>query len=268
LNVALTPLFIDGLGLGVTGAALATNLARGVAVVIGLFQLRQLVGLRYRDLRLRGELVRILRIGAPMAMGTAFFAAVYWALLKTAVSPLGPHINAALGIGFSALEGFTWPIYHGLALAVASYVGRCLGAGRSDLAKQVIWKAAPIASLCGALASLTFFTAGEGLVWLFTGDPVVHQAATEYAIILAASQLFLAWEALGEGVLAGAGDTKTVFWCSAPFNLLRIPLAWFLAFPMGAGAAGIWWAINITTYAKAGCKIWAVSRGKWVHLAP
>ena len=94
----------------------------------------------------------------------------------------------------------------------------------------------------------------------------MHQAATEYAVILAASQLFIAWEVLSEGVLAGAGDTRTVFWYSAPFNLLRIPLAWALASPLGLGAAGIWWAINLTTYAKAILKGWATWRGRWAEL--
>ncbi|HEX2200693.1 MAG TPA: hypothetical protein VHH93_01540, partial [Gammaproteobacteria bacterium] len=55
-------------------------------------------------------------------------------------------------------------------------------------------------------------------------------------------------------------------WYSAPFNLFRIPLAWALAFPLGFGAAGIWWAINLTTYAKAILKGWAAWRGRWAEL--
>jgi MATE family multidrug resistance protein len=201
-----------------------------------------------------------------MAIGTACFALVYWGLLKTSVSPLGAHVNAALGIGFSALEGFAWPLFHGLSLGVASLVGRYLGAGRPDLARQAFLTAIPLSTFLGMTASIVFFFGGETLTAYFTQDPAVHQAATEYAVILAASQLFVAWEALAEGVLAGAGDTRTVFWYGAPFNLLRIPLAWALAFPLGLGAAGIWWAINLTTYAKTILKGWAAWRGRWAEL--
>ncbi len=118
------------------------------------------------------------------------------------------------------------------------------------------------------IASVVFFFGGSTLTACFTPDPAVHQAATKYAVILAASQLFVAWEALAEGVLAGAGDTRTVFRYSAPFNLLRIPLAWLLAFPLGFGAAGVWWAINLTTYAKALLKGWAAWRGHWTEFVP
>lgn len=268
LNVILTPILIHQVGLGIAGAALASNLARGAATAIGLWQLKTITGLKFVDLKPRGQLRRIIRIGAPMAVGTAFFALVYWGLLKTSVSPLGAPVNAALGIGFSALEGFTWPLFHGVSLAVASLVGRHLGAGRPDLARAAFSIAVPISTLLGVIASVVFFFGGAALTARFTEDPSVHQAATEYAVILAASQLFVAWEALAEGVLAGAGDTRTVFWCSAPFNLLRIPLAWLLAFPLGFGAAGIWWAINITTYAKALLKGWAAWRGHWTEFIP
>jgi MATE family multidrug resistance protein len=268
LNVVLTPILIHVAGLGVVGAAVASNLSRGVATAIGLWQLQALTGFSAAELRLGGQIVRILRIGIPMATGTALFALVYWGMLKTSISPLGAHTNAALGIGFSALEGFTWPLFHGVSLATASLVGRCLGAGRPDLARNVLRSALPVSTVLGAVASAAFYLAASPLTGLFTDDPRVHRAAVEYATVLAASQLFVAWEALSEGVLVGAGDTRTVFWFSAPLNILRIPLAWWLAFPLGLGAAGVWWAINLTTYGKALLKGWAAWRGRWVDFDP
>ncbi len=268
LNIILTPFLIHVGGLGVVGAALASNLARALATGIGLWQLHALTGVRITDLRFRGEIIRILRVGTPMALGTALFALVYWGILKTSISPLGAHVNAALGIGFSALEGITWPLFHGVALATASLVGRYLGASEPALARRVLRVAFPLSTGLGVAASLLFFFAGERLTDFFTDDPLVHSAASQYAVILAASQLFLAWEALSEGVLAGAGDTRTVFWLSAPINILRIPLAWIFAFPLGLGASGVWWAINVTTYAKALLKGWAAWRGRWTEIDP
>ena len=111
-----------------------------------------------------------------------------------------------------------------------------------------------------------FFFGGSFLTDLFTDDPRVWEAATQYAVILAFSQTFVAWESLEEGVLTGAGDTSTIFWWSVPLNVLRIPTAWVLAFPLGWGAAGIWWAINVTTILKTAGKGWAVWRGGWTRL--
>jgi MATE family multidrug resistance protein len=187
-------------------------------------------------------------------------------LLYVAISPLGPEVNAALGIGFSALESISWPAFHGISLALASLIGRSLGAGRQDEAWRAIRLTLPWFTGLGLLVSLTFFLAGEWLTGLFTSDPIVHQAAHQYAFILAFSQLFVAYESLADGVLAGSGDTRTILWLSMPLNLLRVPLGWYAAFPLGLGAAGIWWAINLTTVLKAVLKCWAVRRGQWADL--
>ena len=265
LNIVLTPLLIHTAGLGIQGAALASNGSRLVATSIGLYALVKATGLTRDHLGL-GQARRVLRIGAPMSVGTVTYSLVYWALLYVAISPLGPHVNAALGIGFSALEGFTWPAFWGVAMALSSFVGRYLGAGRPDQARAAMKLAFPVLTLLGLGAAAAFYWGGQVLTGLFTHDPQVHAAATEYAMILAFSQVFVAWEALTEGVLAGAGDTRTVFWRSLWPNAMRVPLAWALALPLGFGAAGIWWAINVTTVVKAFWKGHAAWSSRWERL--
>lgn len=266
LNIVVTPLFIFELEWGVAGAAYAANFTRAITTAVGLVLLARRTGLSQKDLRVGPDTTRILRIGVHIASGTVAYALVYWAMLRTSISPLGPTVNAALGVGFSALEGVTWPAFHGVALATASFVGRYLGAGRPDLARRMVWRALPVVSALGLVATLAFGLGGSFLTGLFTDDPEVHRAATLYAHLLAWSQMFVAWETLEEGILGGAGATRPIFWGSMPFNVLRVPLAWALAFPLGLGAAGVWWAINLTTYAKAGVKGWVVWRGRWAKL--
>jgi len=266
LNIVLTPVLIFELDLGIAGAALASNLSRAVTTSVGLWLLTRRTGLTRQDVDLGPHLRKVLRIGAPAAMGIATYTLVYWAMLKTSISPLGPEVNAALGIGFNALEGFTWPAFTGVSMAVGSLVGRSLGAGRPDQAWAAVRLALPFSTGLGVLATAVFWFGGETLTGLFTQDPSVHAHATTYTLILAWSQVFVAWEALAEGVLGGAGDTRAVFWASFPLNALRVPLAWVLAFPLGLAAPGIWWAINGTTMAKALLKGWLVRRGRWATL--
>ena len=263
LNVALNLLFLRTFGWGIEGLALASGVSRLLSVGIGVAALWRTVRPELRHLVPDRALKRIARVGAPIAANTAFYALVYWALLRTAISPLGPAVNAALGIGFSALEGFTWPLFHGLSLAVASLVGRALGAERPDLARRAIRTGVPLSTGAGLAAAAAFWFLAEPLCGLFTSDPLVLEQAVLYARILSFSQLFVAWEALAEGVLEGAGDTRAVLWLSSPLNLLRVPLAWAAAGPLGLGAAGIWWAINLTTVAKALLKGARVLRGRW-----
>lgn len=267
-NALLTPLFILHFDMGVEGAAYASNLARGVATAIGVGLLVRQLKLRWSDLRVGPQLLRLAKIGAPMAGTTFLYSGAYWALLATSISPLGPHVNAALGIGYSGLEAVSWPVFHGLALGAASFVGRYLGAGRPDQARRIVMYGWLYASLAGLVATAVFHFGAHTLTALFSEHPAVQAAAAEYALLLAYSQLATAWESLADGVLSGAGDTRRVFWWSVPFNLGRVPLAYILALTCGWGAAGVWWAINITAWLKAAGKGWEVVRGEWQRLEP
>lgn len=263
LNALLNPLLIYTLDLGIGGAAIATGVSRGVAVIAGLLVLKRMYAPALSDLRPDRTTGRIVRIGLPIGVGVGFYAMVYWGLIRFAVSPLGPAVNAALGIGFSALEGMTWPLFWGISLGVASLVGRFLGAGQPDQALRVIRLATPLLITAGIGAGLVFWFAAEVLCGLFTNDPAVLEQAVLYARILAFSQLFVACECLAEGVLEGAGDTRPVLYWSAPLNLLRVPLGWLVGIELGFGAAGVWWVINLTTAAKAAGKWSSVIRGRW-----
>lgn len=263
VNAALNPLFIHGLDLGVAGAALATAIGRGGAAVVGVAWLWRELGPTRADLRFDPQLLRIARIGVPVAINTLVYAGAYALLLRTTVSPLGPVTNAALGIGFSALEGVSWPIYLGLSLAVAGIVGRRLGAGEREEARRAARLAFPMVTAAGLACGAVFAGLAEPLCAPFTDDPAVLAAAVGYARVLAWSQVFVAWEALAEGVLEGSGHTRPILWWSAPLNLLRVPLGWAFAFPLGMGAEGVWWAINLTTLLKAVGKGWTARAGGW-----
>jgi len=264
LNVGLNWLFIYEMELGIAGAGYASGAARAVALAIGLTILWRQVRPDFSALWPDETIRRVLRVGFPIAVNVAAYTLVYWALLAFAVSPLGPEINAALGIGFAALEGCAWPVFYGLSLGIASVVGRRLGAGEIEEAKAAVRLGLPLSTAAGLTAALVFRFAATPLCALFTEDPIVLEEAIRYAHILAWSQLFVAWEALAEGTLEGSGDTRTVLWWSAPLNIARIPLAVLAA--QRWGPAGIWWTINATTMAKAAGKGAAVIRGRWAEV--
>ena len=263
INAFLNWIFIYKLGWGIAGAAAASGISRAIASLIGLGYLITEFTPSYQGF---SHVRRMLRIGSPISAGILSYALVYWVLLYVAISPLGEPVNAALGIGFSALEGISWPIFAGVMMAAISLTSRKLGAGDFDGLDRMIRLTFPLATFLGLMVSATFWFGGEFLCSLFTSDPVVLEQAIFYAHVLAFSQVFVAWEALSEGILEGAGDTKTILWISLPFNFIRIPLGWFLAIFLGWNAFGIWWAINISTYLKAAAKMLFVAKGKWRQL--
>jgi putative MATE family efflux protein len=263
LNFVLNPVCIYVLNFGIGGAAMATGISEAVAVAIGLLLLPKVTNFDNKAFRLDAYVIQIVKVGLPMCWGTLVFAGVYWALLRWVISPLGPEVNAALGIGFSVLEGITWPVFWGFSMGIASIIGRCLGAGELTKAKQAIQIAFRLVTLFGLLAASVFWWGGEVLSSLFTNDAEVLKQAVLYAQILAFSQLFVAYEALAEGILSGSGKTKSIFYWSAPLNILRIPCCWLFAIHYGHGAAAVWWVINLSTFLKSLGKWGSVLSGRW-----
>lgn len=268
LNAALTPVLVYVAGLGVGGAALGSTVAQGIVVAIGLFILLRRTGLSPGDLLgdLGRRLRRITAVGLPVSAGIILYAGVYWGMLATSITPLGPDVVAGLGLGFSGMESFTWPVFLGCTVAAQSLTGRFLGARRPDLVWRALRVLLPPQLGLGVLIGVGFYALGPSWTGLIAADEGAWREAALYAVVLAWSQPFVALEAISEGVLAGSGDTRTLFLTTVPFNLLRIPLAWLLAIHLGWGAVGIWWAINATTVLKAGLKATMVARGRWARV--
>ena len=207
--------------------------------------------------------VALMRIGLPSAASIAFYSAVYFALLRLVLSALDRDVTAALGIGFNAFEGVSFPTFLGVAVAGSSIVGRHLGAGAPELARAAVGSVRRLELGLGCAFALLFLLAGPWLVPLLTQDPGVAREAVLYLRVLAIGQVFVALEAGNEKVLLGAGHTLPILCISVPGNLLRVPLAWWLALHLDGGAAGVWWALTFSTVLKAGALHWTVERGGW-----
>lgn len=260
----------DSLGIegrGMVGAALATGLSRSVIALVGLGLLvfmfsTQLVRRARPD---RALVRRILSISAPMSLSIAMYAGVYWLILALVFDDLPASDRAGLGIGFQVFEGVAYPVYLGLAMAGASLVGRALGASDRAAAWQVVHNTRWFARVAGILATLGFLLLARPAGRLFTQNPEILQAVVLYVTVLAASQYWVAMETVNEKILMGSGETRRIPWITGLGNGLRVPVGYGLAVTLGFGAAGVYWAINLTTWLKAGL-FWAlVQRGVWVE---
>ena len=176
----------------------------------------------------------------------------------------GPEANAALGIGFSALESLSWPMFAGVMVAMSSVVGQSLGAKQPDLCDRAIRLMMPFSLGLGLCVGSIMVIFSSYLASQFTGDQLTFQYVVSYSIIIGISQVFVAGEAFFEGVLAGAGATKVLLYASTPLNILRIPIGFLLSYTYGWGIEGVWFTILITTTSKCLIKsFWIVYRGHW-----
>jgi len=273
LNCLLNPVLIYGrLGapaLGVAGAALATGLARGTAAILGMLLLARRDGLRprIRNALDPATVGPMFRIGAPMGLSTAGYAITFLGVLKLTIEPFhtsyGPAVQAGFGVAFNGVEALSYCALMGPAVAVSSMVGRRLGAG--DLAGARAAVRACLWMSCGlaALASALFLGAPHFLASAYTDDAAVLEQAGLYLWVVGWTQVVTAAQSVLEQALAGAGRTFLMSLTTLTGNLLRIPLAWWMAWPLGLGPAGAWWALNLSNLFKLAAIILVFRAGGW-----
>jgi len=270
INLVLDPLFIFGIGpfpeLGVAGAGVATTIAYAAGVAATLtFIFKGKLGyappkILPFDFSFK-EMIKMLRIGLPMASHQLTFMAVYWFLIII-IHEYGESAGAAMGIG-NRMESFSYMICQGISMAAAAMVGQNLGATKPERAARSAWYAVGLGMIVTAVISVFFLLFSREIPAIFSGSPVVISIARDYLIILALSQVSMAIEIILEGSFVGAGDTIPPMVVMIPGHLVRIPLAYYLCFTLDWGINGVWWTLTITTTVKAIILALWFKRGKW-----
>jgi putative MATE family efflux protein len=274
LNILLGPCFIFGLGpfprLGVTGAAVATNLGRGTAVIcqlVVLFGGHGRVRLAARHLRLDLSLMRsVLRLSGSGTIQILIGTASYIGLVRI-LSVFGSPALAGYTIGIRVIMFALLPAF-GVSNAAATMVGQNLGAGQPDRAERAVWTAALYNMIFLGAVGLVFLVGARFIGGIFTSDPLVQPFAVACLRIVSLGFVFYACGMVLTQAFNGAGDTWTptvinlfVFW------LWEIPLAWWLSSRASLGARGVFMALTIAYSTLAIVSAVIFKRGAWKRTA-
>ena len=268
INIALGPCLIFGWGpfprLGVTGAAVATTIGRGVGV---LFQLRALARGRGRLRLTRAECVpdretqaAILRLSWSGTI-QMFIGMASWIALVRIVARFGSNVIAGYGIAFRVVMFALLPSW-GLGNAAATLVGQNLGARQPDRAEQAVWRAAFYNFVfLGAIGILLVIFAND-VVRLFSPLPEVVAAGGQCLRIVSAGFLFYAYGMVVTQAFNGAGDTRTPMIINlVSFWVWEIPAAQVFSGP--CGPSGIFFAIAAAFSLAAVLGVALFRRGRW-----
>ncbi len=244
-NAALDPLFMFVLDGGIAGAAWATVVANGLGALAALIDLarRGLAPAPAPDL---DGIRRIAAIGAPLAaQGTAF--SLVYVFLGRVLAPFGAAPLAALGLGHR-LESLPYLFCLAFEMGVATLVGQHLGAGDPEAARRAGHAAARFSMAAMLPFGVALFLLAGPAFRLFTDDPSIVAAGSAYLRVQAVVWWAMAAESVYTGAFAGAGRTVPPLVINGVLSALRVPLAYFLAEPLGAD--GVWLAIGSSTFLK------------------
>jgi putative MATE family efflux protein len=270
LNILLGPCFIFGLGpfprLGVTGAAVATNIGRGIGVLYQLWHLTGRPGrvrLRLADLKpdraILGGVLRTSGNGILQFM----INTTSWVFLFKILAHFGSQALAGYTIAMRLIVFALMPAW-GLANAGATLVGQNLGAGKPDRAEAAIRTSLRYNVAFLGLVGLLYVAASHLLIRAFTDDPaVLAEGIRALWIVSLAFPLYAAGMCLG-AAFNGAGDTWTPTWLNFYcFWLGQVPLAWVLAGPLGLGPTGVYIAVPVSFTALTVWTGFLFRRGRW-----
>ena len=240
--------------LGVAGSAIATSIGRWMMLLL-------LLAIAWRDIRPHlfpmrpgiaawPALRRMLGIGVPIGAQQALEAGAFGAI-GLLMGLIGTTAVAAHQIAIT-LAAFTFMVPLGVGSAAAVRVGHAIGAGDTVRARSAIRAAYAAGVGFMTITALVFLGVPALLARAFTTDRSVIEVAVALIPIAGFFQVFDGGQAVGAGVLRGAGDTTaplvvmlTGYW------LIGVPVSAYLGFRTSLGAAGLWWGFVISLAAVA-----------------
>lgn len=270
LNIMLDPIFIFGLGpipaFGVEGAAIATNIGRGMGVLYQLYHFQKgkgLIKLHAENLMLQWKIVvRLIKVSAG-GTGQFLIGSASWIFLVRIMADFGSAALAGYTIAIRVIVFAILPAW-GMANAAATLVGQNLGAGHPERAEKSVWRAAFLNMVFLAFVTVLFYSLAGPILRLFTSDEEVLRNGIQCLQIVSLGYIFYAYGMVINQSFNGAGDTRTPTIISFfGFWLFQIPLAYALANWFAVGPVGVYSAIAIAESLMAIVGIVIFRQGKW-----
>ena len=251
INMALDPIFIFALGMGVRGAALASVLSQAVScamVLRFLFGKRAVLRLRPRDL-LRADW-KIVRETASLGLSGFVMAGtngVVQAVCNRMLSVFGGDLYISVMTIINSVREMTMLPVSGLTTGSQPVVSYNYGAEKYDRVRRGIRFVAVTGILYTAAMWMLILAAPRLFLNLFTSDPAVTAQGVRPVHVYFIGFVFMALQFAGQSAFVALGKAKQAVF----FSLLRkvfivVPLALLLPRVSSLGAMGVFWAEPIS----------------------
>ncbi|WP_316825224.1 MATE family efflux transporter [Pedobacter miscanthi] len=270
-NIILCPIFINGFGpvpaFGLTGAAIATTIGRGLGVsyqIYHLFNAKNTLKIRLSFLVPEWEQIKaIVKIAAPGVLQFVI-ASCSWVFLAQLVATTGgDHGSAGYQTSLRLMMFFILPAW-GLSNAAATLVGQNLGAGSTERAEKSVFQTIKYTVIFMAVVSILFLTCGQFFAAFFTKDQEVIKVASRALKIMSGGFVIYGAGMVFTSAFNGAGDTWTPTKINVfAFWLFQIPFAYFLAKYLEMGPTGVFIAIPTAEAGIAVAAFILFKKGKW-----
>jgi len=270
-NLILDPCLIFGLGpfpeLGITGAAIATNIGRGIGVLYQFYLLasrKSRIEIFLSDFRMRLKIMGKVIYLSGGGVVQHLIATSSWIFLYRILAEYKSEVLSGYTIAIRIFVFFLLPAW-GISNAAATLVGQNLGANNPARAESSVWKTSLVSSIYMGAVMLIFLLFPGSLIQFFSEEGnQSYTVAVTCLKIMGMGMVFYGFEMIIAQSFNGAGDTYTPsalnffgFW------MIQIPLAIYLAKILGMKENGVFYAILISEAILAILGVFIFKLGRW-----
>jgi putative MATE family efflux protein len=239
INIILDPCLIFGLGpfpgMGITGAAIATTIGRGTAVMVQLYLLffgKKRISLSLSQFSIDFKIIlKLLKLSFG-SIGQNLISTSSWIALVRIISTFGSEVVAGYTIAIRII-GFTILPSWGISNASATLVGQNLGAGKPDRAERSVWVTGWVNMILLGVIGVILVLFPEFFIRLFIDNENVIKSGIQGLRIISIGFIAYGLGMVLVNSLNGAGDTSTPLKINLfAFWMVEIPLAWLLGMKM------------------------------------
>ena len=267
LNVVLDLLFVAVLDMGVSGAAFATILSQALSAFLGFRYLmsdRFVITVSPKKVRPDAEYLKnIVRIGLPSGVQNSVIS-IANVVVQSNINAFGDVAMAVCG-SYSKIEGFVFLPIMSLTLALTTFVGQNLGAGRKDRVKEGARIGISMAVVMAEVVGVLFFIFAPQLIGLFSKSPDVIAYGIRQARTESLFYFLLAFAHGSAAVLRGAGKSVIPMavmlgvWCVFRITYITVMVSLIENIVVVFTAYPVTWGISVILFAIT------LKRGKWLE---
>jgi putative MATE family efflux protein len=269
-NIILCPVLIYGAGpipaFGITGAAMATTIGRGIGVLFQLYHLfsgKRVIKIRKQDFVPDWPIIKSITNIAWTGTLQFIIASASWMVLARIMAEFGDTAVAGYGVAIRLIMFFLLPAW-GMSNAAATLVGQNLGAQQPERAEQSVWRTARYNTIFMIFVTLVFLLFAQPIVAFMNKDVSVESYAVLALRIVSLGYIFYGIGMVVTNAFNGAGDTKTPTLINIfGFWLFQVPLAFLLAMVFKLGPKGVFIAIVLAETGITIAGIIIFKKGKW-----
>lgn len=208
-NVMLDFLLIKRFGMGVKGAAIATNISQALSALLALlFLIRvpDIYKVHLSRIRIHKDMALcILKVGVPTAIQNTVIS-LSNVIMQSSVNVFGALPMAGFG-AFVKIDGFNILPVLSLSMAITTFVGQNYGAGQIERIKKGMWTTLAMTVFYTIISGTLLYNFAPKLIGLFTNDVMVIEAGVLASRFFCPFYFLLAIMHSLAGTVRGTGKT-------------------------------------------------------------